>query len=168
MIMRRNRELFFGLFLSVLAVVGFASCSGGGTKEEVKIDDAVEKLIGKWQRPSPINEDSLEYYRYDKDGFGFTWDTGDDVTETEAQEFQWELELNTEKTKKDQPYILTHIHIMEMGASVPKVYGVTKLTAKELVYVDDYGNLFSFTKSIVVLVPTPDPDDGGEGGEGGE
>ena len=65
-----------------------------------------------------------------------TWDEADDVTEDEAQLFTWTL-VESE---------LTHIHILEMGGTVPKVYTVTELTATSLKYKDDFGKSFSFTK----------------------
>ena len=70
------------------------------------------------------------------DGTGGTWDTADDVTEEEAQDFTWTL-VNAE---------LTHIHILEIGGHVPKVYTVTELTSSTLTYNDDFGVEFSFTK----------------------
>jgi hypothetical protein len=86
-------------------------------------------LTGKWKS-------GTLYYKYLADGTGGTWDTADDVTEAEAQPFTWTL-------VKDQ---LTHIHIMQIGGSVPKVYTVTELTATTLKYHDDFDVSFSFTK----------------------
>ncbi len=86
-------------------------------------------LPGKWQS-------GTEYYKYVADGTGATWDTADNVTEAEAQAFTWTL------VKSE----LTHIHVLEIGGSVPKVYTVTELTATSLKYNDDFGTNFSFTK----------------------
>ncbi|HOQ58019.1 MAG TPA: hypothetical protein PKZ18_01735 [Bacteroidales bacterium] len=87
-------------------------------------------LIGKWVS-------GTEYYRYNEDGTGLTWDTADDVTEQEAQAFTWTLVYST----------LTHMHILEVGGVVPKVYTVTELTATSLKYEDEFGKTYSFTKS---------------------
>ena len=88
-----------------------------------------EFLLGKWQS-------GTVFYKYLEDGTGGTWNTFEDVTEAEAQEFTWTF-VNDE---------LTHIHIMEMGGTgVPKVYTVTELTATTLKYKDDFKN-YSFTK----------------------
>jgi len=76
------------------------------------------------------------YYSYFSDYSGKIWDTSDDVTEAEAQSFTWTL------VKSE----LTHIHIMEVGGNVPKVYTVTELTATSLKYKDGFGKTFSFTK----------------------
>ena len=86
-------------------------------------------LIGKWKS-------GTLYYRYFADGDGYSWDEGDDVTEDEAQDFTWTLEKS----------VMTHIHILEIGGTVPKVYTVTELTETSLQYKDDFGKSFSFTK----------------------
>lgn len=86
-------------------------------------------LIGKWAQ-------GTLYYKYLSDYTGKTWDTADDVTEAEAQKFTWTL------VKSE----LTHIHIMEVGGNVPKVYTVTELTETTLKYKDDFGTTYSFTK----------------------
>ena len=104
----------------------FNSC----TKYEVSFDESL--LIGKWVS-------GTIFYKYVSDYTGKTWDTSDDVTEEEAQSFTWSL------VKEE----LTHIHILEVGGSVPKVYKVTELTASSLKYQDDFGTTFAFTKVIV-------------------
>ena len=86
-------------------------------------------LIGKWAS-------GTVYYKYLSDYTGKTWDTKDDVTEAEAQLFTWTL------VKSE----LTHIHILEVGGSLPKIYTVTELTATSLKYKDDFGKTYSFTK----------------------
>ena len=89
-----------------------------------------ESLVpGKWQS-------GTLFYKYLSDGSGGTWDTGDNVLESEAQAFTWTL-VNSE---------FTHIHVLQIGGSVPKIYTVTELTATILKYHDDFGVNFSFTK----------------------
>ena len=107
------------MMLSLLAV----SCE----PEAESFDQSL--LIGKWQS-------GTLFYKYLSDGTGGTWDTGDDVTEAEAQAFTWTLVASE----------LTHIHLLESGGSVPKIYTVTELTATSLKYEDDFGVKFSFTK----------------------
>lgn len=112
-------------YLAMLAVVTLFAVSC--TKEEITYDQTL--LTGKWQS-------GTLFYKYFADGTGTTWDTSDDVTEAEAQAFTWTL-VND---------LMTHIHILEMGGSVPKVYTVTELTETTLKYHDDFGVNFSFTK----------------------
>lgn len=99
---------------------------------EVILDEGL--LIGKWQSQQG---DKTEFYRYDADYTGVTWDTADDVTEAEAQAFEWTL------VKDD----LSHYHIMSIGGNkVPKFYKVTELTATSLKYKDDFDKEFVFKK----------------------
>ena len=86
-------------------------------------------LPGKWKQ-------GQLFEKYTADGTGWTWDESDDVTEDEAQQFEWTLE-------KDN---LTQIHIMEMGGKVPKEYKVSELTETTLKYKDNYGKNYSFTR----------------------
>lgn len=102
--------------------------------EEDSFDESL--LVGKW-------ESGTLFYKYNYDGTGSTWDQADDVTEEEAQEFTWTL-VEAE---------LTHIHIMELGGTVPKVYTVTKLTETTLEYEDSFGKTFSFSKVAVSNSP---------------
>ena len=111
-------------YLTMCIVLSFLAVSC--ETEETFFDDSL--LIGKWQS-------GTLFYKYHADGTGGTWDTFDDVTEAEAQDFTWTL-VSAE---------LTHIHILEIGGSVPKVYTVTELTSTSLKYHDDFGS-FSFTK----------------------
>jgi hypothetical protein len=112
------------LSLATVFLMFTVSCE---PEEEVSYDQTL--LIGKWKS-------GTLYYKYMDDGTGGTWDTADDVTEAEAQAFTWTL------VKAD----LTHVHIMEIGGSVPKVYTVTELTATTLKYHDDFDVSYSFTK----------------------
>jgi len=118
-----KKKILFYLSMCMAVVFLAVSCE----PEEKSFDEAL--LIGKWRS-------GTLYYKYLADGSGGTWDTADDVTEEEAQAFTWTL-IKSE---------LTHIHILEMGGTVPKVYTVTELTATSLKYHDAFGVNFSFTK----------------------
>ncbi len=123
----KNLKLFIIAIIAVTAIiVSMSSCS---PDTDVEFDKTL--LYGKWQENNTKN-----FEVYNEDGTGYTWDEADDVTETEAQPFTWTLEGET----------LQHIHIMEMGANIPKVYTVTKLSATELAYEDDYGKIHTFSK----------------------
>ncbi len=123
----KNLKLFLISILAVSAIiVSMSSCS---PNKDVELDQTL--LYGKWQETN-----SLNFEVYNADGTGYTWDEADDVTEAEAQQFTWTLEED----------VLTHIHIMEMDGSIPKVYTVTKLTATELTYEDDFGKAHTFNK----------------------
>ena len=117
-----KKSLFYLSMCLVLAILA-VSCE----TEPISFDESL--LIGKWQS-------GTLFYKYLADGSGGTWDTFDDVTEEEAQDFTWTL-VNED---------LTHIHILEIGGTVPKVYTVTELTATSLNYHDDFGVNWAFTK----------------------
>ena len=123
----KNFKLLLISILAVSAIIlSISSCS---PDTDVELDQNL--LIGKWQETNTLN-----FEVYGKDGSGYTWDEADDVTEAEAQPFTWTLEGDA----------LTHIHIMEMSANIPKIYTVTKLTATELAYEDDFGTIHTFSK----------------------
>lgn len=86
-------------------------------------------LLGKWQS-------GTEYWVYQAGGIGHTWDTSDDVTEEEAQHFNWEVNGNQ--------LIITHRG--EMGELIPKSYTLVMLTSDRLQYKDNYDKTYSFTK----------------------
>lgn len=126
----KRREIFIAV--AILLAITINSCI-----DPVTFD--TELLIGKWSRPSPFattENPGDEYYRYDEDGGGATWDTADDVTEAEAQLFTWSATGSK----------LTQVHVIEMGGTVTKIYTLTSLTATTLVYKDDFGKTFTFTK----------------------
>lgn len=112
------------LLISLALIALLASCS---TFETKTFDKAL--IYGKWQS-------AKEYWVYDANGTGHTWDEADDVTEAEAQQFVWEIEGNA----------LHVTHIGEMGEQIPKDYTLTELTSTTLSYKDGYGKSFTFTK----------------------
>lgn len=114
------------LGLCIVAAVLFVACD---PIVEQSFDETL--LYGKWQS-------GTLFYKYLADGSGATWNTADDVTEAEAQNFTWTL-VQSE---------LTQNHIMEIGGTVPKIYTITELTDSTLIYNDDFGKNFSFKKVI--------------------
>ncbi len=121
------------LILIVAALASMAlisSCSFLDNTEDAGFEESF--LYGKWQSGSL-------FYKYASDHTGATWDTADDVREEEAMNFTWTL-VNAE---------FTHIYVTEVNAtkaSIPKVYTVTTLTPSKLVYEDDYGVEWVFSK----------------------
>ena len=128
----KHFKLFLISIISITAIIfTISSCS---PEPDIELDQTL--LYGKWQEFNNATGNTLNFEVYKSDGTGYTWDEADDVTEAEAQPFTWTLEGDA----------LTHIHIMEMGASIPKVYTITKLTATELTYEDDFGKKHTFSK----------------------
>lgn len=108
-----------------LALVALTSCVPDMGMPDFSVDD----IYGKWRS-------GTLFYRYDVGYEGVTWDTADDVAEEEGQRFTWEIAGDD----------MTHIYIMEMGASVPKTYVIDELTPSVLRYHDDYGKSYRFSK----------------------
>jgi hypothetical protein len=115
------KKVLFPAIAILLSSLLFNSC-----EKEYELDETL--LHGKWKQ-------GTLYYKYLPDHTGATWDTGDDVTEEEAQAFTWTL-VNAE---------LRQIHIMETGGEVPKNYNITELTAASLKYHDSFSS-YSFSK----------------------
>ena len=121
--MKKKTFSFRHLFCLMACLIAWTACG------ELDVFDE-DLLVGKW-----VN--GTEYWRYNADGTGCTWDTADDVTEAEAQQFTWTLVLST----------LTQKHQMEIsGTTIPKVYTVTELTETDLVYEDSYGTEYAFVR----------------------
>ena len=117
-----KKTLRYLIVLTVLTLLA-VSCS----KLATTYDQAL--LTGKWKS-------GTLFYKYNANGTGGTWDTADNVTEAEAQAFTWTL-VND---------LLTQIHVIQIGGSVPKIYTVTELTETSLKYHDTFGVNFTFTK----------------------
>ena len=137
------------IVLSVLAVVAIAmtACFGPGPNpEEVEFKQA--DLLGLWQEQNTevfvrfTNEadESGEYH------YGREWDESEDVFESDLKPygngwFKYKLKQSD----------LTEIHLMDNGgAELPKVYVVTKLTAGNLEYKDNFGTTHVFEKVLEV------------------
>lgn len=118
-----KKLLFLTACLASFVIISFSSCELPASFNE-------DFLIGKWTRPSTLNDDGQDCYRYNADYTGAAWDTGDVAGEEEAQPFTWSLE----------GAILTQVHQGKMGQVVPKVYTLTTLNDSTLSYRDEYGS----------------------------
>ncbi len=121
--MRRKKNIRL-LFLLAGVCMMLASC-----KEDPVFDGNL--IVGKWVS-------GTEYYRYDPDSTGATWDTGDDVQESEAQPFTWSFD---EKSSR-----LTLVHQMEMGGVIPKTYTIVALDDEVMRYKDNYDQTFEYKR----------------------
>ena len=124
------------IFLFLVIVVGFSACN---KPEEISFDASL--LYGKWQEGSVYERyyaSAIERVLPNGDTVqvnGTTWDVSDDVTEEEAQLFNWTLTGAT----------LKHEHVGTF-VTVPKVYTVIMLSSSNLVYKDDYGVTHHYSK----------------------
>ena len=132
--------------LSILAVIIIAMTSCFNTSEEPTFVEA--DLLGLWQEKGTevyvrfTNEkDNTGEYKY-----GREWDESEDVFESDLLPYGngW---FKYKLVKSD----LTEIHLMDNGgAELPKVYVVTKLTAGDLEYKDNFGTTHVFEKVLEV------------------
>ncbi|MFI3297696.1 MAG: hypothetical protein R3Y59_08740 [bacterium] len=123
--MKKLRLLGFAAVAALAVLFTMSSC-------EDLITTFDETLLpGRWQ------EDTL-FEVYNEDGTGYTWDTADDVSESEAQTFSWEIESG---------YFLIQYHDMESSeATIPKTYTITSLSDTEFAYMDSYGTTHTFVR----------------------
>ena len=125
------------IILGLLVVLGFASCH----KDPPVVNYDATLLYGKWQEGSVYERyyDSLiERVLPNGDTVqvnGTTWDVADDVSEEEAQLFNWTLTGAT----------LTHEHVSTF-AVVPKLYTITELSSSKLTYKDAFGVTHHFSQ----------------------
>ncbi|MBR6991409.1 MAG: hypothetical protein IKH97_04220 [Bacteroidales bacterium] len=125
----KNRTLAASLLLAFMPML-LVSCT-----EEVKpveVNDSL--LIGKWQKETNMQE----YWRYDADSTGETWDESEDVQEGEGIKFNW-------STEEDQ---LRLDFYGEMGQHVYYDYTVVTQTESRLEWKDIYGNKQVFLKKL--------------------
>ena len=102
-------------------------CFSGCEPDPVAFD--AQAIIGKWVC-------GTEYYRYDNNAQGVTWDTADEVYESEGQPFTWSI-------AGDQ---LTVVHQMVLGGRIPKAYTLITLNETTLCYRDNYNQTFTFNR----------------------
>lgn len=109
------KKLLLNMLCAAITFGTFSCCF----PEDIIPEFSVSDIYGTWRS-------GTVYYRYDYNGGGETWDVADDVFEGEGQPFTWEI-VGVD---------MTHIHIMDMGASVPKTYVIDELTPSLLRYHD--------------------------------
>lgn len=120
----KKSTLYFTVFAMMTLII--ASCS---KSDDEKYDESL--LIGKWKS-------GTLYYKYLSDHTGARWDTGEDITEEEAQPFTWSI-VGAELREYHDIDITTR--------AVPKFYTILELTATSLKYKDETGQkTHSFTR----------------------
>ena len=120
---RRNILCLLGMMMA------FCLSSCGPDNDGGGIDPSA--LVGHWQ-------EGTVHEKYFDNGTGRTWDTSDDVTEEEAQPFEWSLD-------GDQ---LIQEHIMFEGQVVPRLLTITQLNSLTLVYEDSGGVTHTFHRTL--------------------
>ena len=125
----KNKTLAALLLLAFLPLL-LVSCTD--EVKPVEVNDSL--LIGKWQKETNMQE----YWRYNVDSTGETWDESEDVQEGEGIKFNW-------STEEDQ---LRLDFYGEMGQHVYYDYTVVTQTESRLEWKDIYGNKQVFLKKL--------------------
>ena len=126
------KKRFLSYCLLLTAMAAMVGCT---EKAEVVVDR--NALVGKWQ----ATDNTSEFWRYNADGTGKTWDESDDVHETDTVgvlHFNWTT-------------VQSHIELDyygEMGQHAYENYTVTHQTQDSLVWKDLYGDYRTFVKTI--------------------
>lgn len=126
--MMKTRIISFCLLF--VAMVSLVGCT---EKPELIINEAA--LVGKWQ----ATDRTTEFWRYNADGTGQTWDEADDVHEDDTVgvlHFSWTT-------------VQSHLELDyygEMGQHAYENYTVTHQTQDSLVWKDLYGDYRTFVK----------------------
>ena len=134
------------VFFSIIATIAIAMTSCFGSNEEPTFVE--NDLLGLWQEKGTeayvrftSEKDDTGEYKY-----GREWDESEDIFESDLLPYGngW---FKYKLVKSD----LTEIHLMDNGgAEVPKIYVVTKLTAGDLEYKDNFGTTHVFEKVLEV------------------
>ena len=125
----KNKSLIALLLLAVVPLL-FVGCTP--EVEPLVVNDSL--LVGKWVKESKPQE----YWRYDAEYTGETWDESEDVQEGEGIKFNW-------STEEDQ---LRLDFYGEMGQHVYYDYTVVTQTESRLEWKDIYGNKQVFLKKL--------------------
>lgn len=115
-----------------LMSVAMSACSWFEKDEHITVSES--QLYGKW-----VKQSTQEYWRYNADHSGVTWDESEDVTEEESN-LTYEWTVNGD--------VITHVfHGAQGNQSVPKVYTITEIDASHMTWEDDYGMSYRLVKS---------------------
>ena len=125
----KNKSLIALLLLAMVPLL-FVGCKP--EVEPLEVNDSL--LIGKWQKETNMQE----YWRYDADSTGETWDESEDVQEGEGTKFNW-------STEEDQLRLDLY---GEMGQHVYYDYTVVTQTESRLEWKDIYGNKQTFVRKL--------------------
>ena len=120
------------VYIVLLAFGALMAAACGRSEIHINVND--DELVGLWQK-----ENSQEYWRYNEDYSGVTWDEAEDITEEESNlVYTWSV------TDGD---VLRHVFTgAEANQAVPKVYTVKEISSVAMTWEDDYGMRYRLVK----------------------
>lgn len=107
----------------------------GCTPEDVHLQVSESALTGTWHS----SDAPMEYWRFDSNHTGETWDESEDVQEGEGSKYNWEL-------IDDQLRLDIY---GEMGQHVYYDYTITDQSQNSFTWKDLYGNSRTFTRKNI-------------------
>ena len=120
----------------IWALVGALTlgCLAGCKKRVVHINVSEGQVVGVWMK-----KNTREYWRFDSDNTGVTWDESEDISESESNlRFTWEIANEDE---------LRMVSSGEMGNQfVPKNYTVTEVSSTTMKWEDLFGLTYTLNK----------------------
>ena len=107
----------------------------GCKKRVVHINVSESQVVGLW-----VKSGTEEYWRYNSDNTGVTWDEGEDISESESNmRFTWSIENEDE---------LRMVSSGEMGNQfVPKSYTVIEVSPTTMKWEDMFGLTYTLNKA---------------------
>ncbi len=119
----KNKRYIIWALVGLLTLGGLAGCK----KRVVHINVSEGQVVGVW-----VKNNTREYWRFDSDNTGVTWDESEDISESESNlRFTWEIANEDE---------LRMVSSGEMGNQfVPKNYTVTEISSTTMKWEDLYG-----------------------------
>lgn len=115
-----------GLRLAVMFVLAAGCLTLGGCLKDFFMIVNPDDLTGRW-----VVEGTQEYWRFNGDGSGVTWDESEDISEWESNlTFEWSLEMSE---------LTCVFHGANENQAVPKVYTIREITADSMEWEDIYG-----------------------------
>lgn len=128
--MKRRRHIRVPLVLMMaLALLAATGCKK--EKEHLNVPDS--SVQGLW-----VKSGTQEYWRYNSDHTGVTWDESDDISESESNlRYTWEIRGGDE---------LMMVSSGEMGNQfVPKTYTITEINSTTMKW-ESYGMEYTLKK----------------------
>lgn len=127
--MRMNR---FTFAVGCLLLLSLAGCR----KHDDPIVVQESEVYGLWQKAG-----TQEFWRYNSDHTGVTWDLADDISEEESNlAYTWSLEQSNK------------LRMVASGAQgnqfVPKSYSITEISSSSMKWDDGYGLSYTLNKVV--------------------
>lgn len=117
--------VLIGVLVLILSNTKSKTILQKGRKPKSHTEEYQNLILGLWQSGEHV------FYRFIEDGTGHTWDTKDDLSESEASPFQWKI------TKSDD-LVLTYQ--LRIRGFIPRMYQIDQLNEDIFQFHDPYSS----------------------------